>query len=471
MFVENTIMKNDIQLRSVKSYFVGFAISGLMLFTALFYFQQNRNNPDAPQNLADFQDAAPSKTELKDFDPNSLDASDWQELGFTERQTATILKYKSVVGGSFNSKNQLKKCYAISEEKFAQLEPYILLPDHAPGKTVNRNQHFTGYRNYTSNYSPKNQSLRITGKFNPDDFSAQDFMNLGFTEKQANSILKYKNYLGGSFLSKEKFKACFVISTENYLKMEPYLLLPEKSVAHSQQKISTNNSVSKLQDIKLIEPFDPNSLDLEGWRNLGFSEKQAHVILNYKNKNLKGSFKSLEEISKCFVISEEKFKELKPYMILTSENAKVSTRNEAENLPVNASEKSEVKTDFTKTDLNEITFKQLIEYGFDEKSAGSFIGFRNKLGGFINKQQILDTYNIDKVLAQRLVYAAPLNVSNIMKYTLMDAPESWLKNHPYFKYYADKIIYYRISYTDQKKIFKLMKIKPEAEEKMKLYLK
>ncbi|HOB25416.1 MAG TPA: hypothetical protein PKI04_11105, partial [Kaistella sp.] len=79
--------------------------------------------------------------------------------------------------------------------------------------------------------------------------------------------------------------------------------------------------------------------------------------------------------------------------------------------------------------------------------------------------------NIDKILAQRLIYIAPLNTENVQKYTLTDAPESWLKNHPYFKYYADKIIYYRISFTNEKKFFKTMNIKPEAEEKMKLYLK
>jgi len=54
---------------------------------------------------------------------------------------------------------------------------------------------------------------------------------------------------------------------------------------------------------------------------------------------------------------------------------------------------------------------------------------------------------------------------------LVDAPEEWLKNHPYFKYSADKIMYYRISNPDDKKIWKLLKIKPEYEARMRLYLK
>ena len=40
-------------------------------------------------------------------------------------------------------------------------------------------------------------------------------------------------------------------------------------------------------------------------KKLGFNEKQAQVIVNYRDRNLKGNFKSLDDIEKCFVISAE----------------------------------------------------------------------------------------------------------------------------------------------------------------------
>ena len=64
-----------------------------------------------------------------------------------------------------------------------------------------------------------------------------------------------------------------------------------------------------------------------------------------------------------------------------------------------------------------------------------------------------------------------LSSSNVEKHSLRDAPESWLKNHPYFSSFADKIIFYRISENDEKKIFKKLNLKPEQMEHMKLYLK
>ena len=189
------------------------------------------------------------------------------------------------------------------------------------------------------------------------------------------------------------------------------------------------------------------------------------VLVNYRDKNLKGSFKTLEDLQKCFVISPEKFNEMKPYIKLaTPENNPQKSIEKPINPTIS-------KTDFSKTDLNKITFAQLVEFGFNEKSAASFIGFRNKLGGFVSKNQILETYNIDKNEAEKLLDLSPLNPNNITKYNLTDAPEEWLKNHPYFKYYANKILFFRVTYPSEKEIFKKINAKPEDLAKMKLYLK
>lgn len=405
------------------------------LLTVLLVYQKYTSREKEPFPEVTFIKDASIPVNLSDFDPNTLDNEQWQKLGFSEKQTATILKYKDIVGGKFTSKEQLKKCYAISEEKFSELASFILLPEIAEKGDSKR---FTTYGK---------KGIMISGKFNPDQFSANDWLKMGFSERQAEAIIKYRNYLGGSFISKEKFKECFIISSENYSKLEPYLLLPTKTPEKFRNSVKNNPVKSKIQ----YHPFDPNQLGLDEWKALGFSEKQAITIINYRDRNLRGNFKSLDDLQKCFVISAEKFQEMKPYIKLQ--------------------EKQQEQTDFSKTDLNTITFKQLIEFGLDERSAGSIIGFRKKLGGFMNKQQILSTYNIDRDLVQKLISTAPLNTSDVPRYSLAEAPEEWLKNHPYFKYSADKIIFYRISNPDDKKIWKLLKLKPEYEERMKLYVK
>ncbi|WP_027378122.1 helix-hairpin-helix domain-containing protein [Kaistella palustris] len=459
-------MRFKFPLAAAKNYFLGLATSGAVLFAGLFYFNAKKNAPQSP-NGNSVEYLLSEKIPLQNFDPNALDENGWKNLGFSERQIATILKYKGIVGGSFSSKEQLQKCYSISAEKYGELQPYILLPEnsvrysgnYSPNRSFRNNSGFTPYHK---------KELRIHGKFNPDQFTAADFVQMGFSENQANSILKYKNYLGGSFQSKEKFKACFIISDDNYRKMEPYLLLP--ATAPENSSFSYKNIPSEKARTAYTS-FDPNSTDLEGWRKLGFSEKQAQVIINYRDRNLRGSFKSLEDIQRCFVISPEKFQELKPFIILnTATNQNSVAPNNTERAESNKNQEQNTVTNFAAVDLNQITYKQLMEYGFDSKSAAMMLSFRKKLGGFVNRQQIIDTYDIDKALAQKLVAEAQLDISGVQKYNLLDAPEEWLKSHPYFKYSADKIIFYRITYPNEKKIWNMIKVKPEYEARMKLYL-
>lgn len=433
-------MKARLPFQMKRNQFIGLGILGLIILLVHLGIYYLKNQKEEKPVLVEIVDKTEQQNVvLSEFNPNDLSAEEWQELGFSERQVKTILKYKDIVGGKFISKEQLAKCYAISPEKFAELEPFILLP-----KVKNEFQKNTF----------RKRELNISGKFNPDFYTEKDWVKLGYSEKQAVAIIKYKNYLGGSFRSKEKFKECFIISDEDYLRLAPYLLLPEKE---EKKESLVSNKIK-------YNYFDPNVLDLEGWKNLGFSEKQAQVILNYKERNLRGSFKNLEDIQKCFVISADKFLELKPWIKIKEQEQKSITEELSKPKEIH-------KTDFSKIDVNQITFKQLVEFGFDEKSAASFLGFRKKLGGFVDKKQILETYNISQDLAKKLIEITNMDASKIQKYSLKDAPEDFLKNHPYFRRYGDKIIFFRITYPEEKEIFKKIKATPEEVAKMKLYLK
>ena len=395
---------------------------------------------------------------LSEFNPNELDEKQWKDLGFSDKQIKTILNYKKVVGGSFKSKEQFKKCYAVSAEKFEELETYLLLPETNKEASAPDFDHKKFQR----------KEITVSRKFNPDLYTAAQWMSLGFSENQANAILKYRTYLGGSFVSKEKFKECFIISDENYQKLAPHLILPDKTPENYSRFTSTKLDQPKFQ----YRNFDPNLLDLDGWKAMGFTEKQAAAILKYKNVYLKGSFRTLEDVQKCYMITD-RFEAMKSFIQLNPENIKAATEKSTfvgkqEN---SSGSEPEGKTDFANVDLNQITFKQLREFGFTEKDAAMMLSFRKKLGGFVNKNQIPETFEIDRDLAAKLTSSTKLNTASVAKYSLMDAPENWLKTHPYFKYSADKIIYYRISETDEKKIWKLLKLKPEYETKMRLYLK
>ena len=67
------------------------------------------------------------------FNPNTITEDEWRQIGLTDRQIRNIMNYKAK-GGKFYSKNDLGKLYTISEEDFAQLEPFIVLPEASRSK-------------------------------------------------------------------------------------------------------------------------------------------------------------------------------------------------------------------------------------------------------------------------------------------------------------------------------------------------
>lgn len=424
---------------------------GILLFSfqVFRYFKIPRNVSSEVLQIVQSPSSA-TVSPISTFDPNLYDFQDWKALGFTDKQVATILNYKHYLGGRFTSREQLKECYAISEEKYLNLEPFILLPQTS--KEVGR-----GSGNPSNTYgNVDRRRLVISAKFNPNDLDAQGWERVGFTKKQAMSILKYKKYLGGQFINSKQLEACYVISESYFNQLKPYLVFPEN------QDFQPSRSTQEKTEV-LSRYFDPNHLDKKGWQEMGFSEKQAQTILNYKNKVLRGAFKTEEDLRNCFVIGDKRLQQLKPWIRWSREEPIVFQTPEGEEQGLQKLEQN--------IELNSVTYAQLVELGFSSKIASGFLAFRKKLGGFADKSQVYEVYGIDRELAKALIDTSVLDDTHVIKYTLYDAPEGWLKTHPYFRYSAEKVIYYRLSITNEKKLWKQLSVKPEYERKMRWYLR
>lgn len=288
---------------------------------------------------------------IKPFNPNDLSIEDWMKLGFSNRQAEAIIKYKGIVGGEFTSKDQIKKCYVIDEEKYKELAPFILLPDQIKSTFVS---------NLNSKISYKS--------FNPNDLPQQGWEKLGFSKKQAEVIMKYKQTVGGKFISKEQIRQCFVIDDEKYAEMKPYILLPEKS--RKDEKISKMQTGKNIHYVK----FNPNNYSEKDWQKLGFSSKQAASIIKYKNI-LGGQFKTKEQFKKCYTISAEKFLEMEPFIDLPED---VEYKIEKPKVEQKLVEKIELKDKFNPNNLN---YEDWMKLGFTDKQVTTILNFKRSLGG------------------------------------------------------------------------------------------
>ncbi len=307
-------MKSKSPYRLTKSYREGifcFVVLCILLQIAIYFIPQWHQDslevtvlPASIQNVNVENKAMVDNGKIKQFeafDPNSYTQAQWQLLGLSEAQVKTVLNYKKAIGG-FTSKEQFQKCYAISEELYAEIEPFILLPDQYSKKSDSYKK--TQYQE--KNFTPK--TITYT-RFDPNTYTQKDWEKIGFSAKQAQSILNYKNgYLGGAFSNLEEVSKSFVISNEKYEEMKPYMFLSKPKPKSEEKEDQSTRS-----ERKEIKPFNCNALEREGWKALGFSDKQVTTILKYKAL-CGGRFSSLDQFKKCYVVSDQKFEELKPYI-------------------------------------------------------------------------------------------------------------------------------------------------------------
>lgn len=211
-------------------------------------------------------------------------------------------------------------------------------------------------------------------KFNPNALDAKGFEKLGFSPKQATSLIKYRNSLGGNFKNVGEFEAAYVMSDYMKDKLGPFIELKPYAATLIDKPIHGNyeNKFESKKSFSKPKPFDPNKLDAKGWMELGFSENQASVILNFKNSLPGKRFESLEQIKACFVINDYMFNRIK-------DNVRIS---KAQFLEVENKEESLLST--TKLNPNKMTVSDWENLGWDKENAENIIKYKEFIGGFKN---------------------------------------------------------------------------------------
>ena len=96
-------------------------------------------------------------------------------------------------------------------------------------------------------------------------------------------------------------------TTENYSAFNPY------------SAVDLSSRYKRKEERKIIYfDFDPNKIGVEEWMKLGFSEKQAESIEKLKGKGY--NFYKPEDLKTVFVVGEENYNRLSPYIKIDSNN-------------------------------------------------------------------------------------------------------------------------------------------------------
>jgi competence protein ComEA len=210
----------------------------------------------------------------------------------------------------------------------------------------------------------------------------------------------------------------------------------------------------------ILFPFNPNTIDKEGWQKLGLSAKQAQVMINYVQKG--GAFRKPEDLKKMYVISPENYERLIPMI----------------RLPVAATVLKQVNAHQPKAivlvEINGADTLLLDKiHGIGPTFARRIVKYRDRLGGFHKKEQLMEVFGLDSVKFQEIKNQVLVDPALVKRLNINSATFDSLKNNPYLRYkQINAILQYRKqhgNYSNFEDLKKIAILTPEILEQLAPY--
>jgi competence ComEA-like helix-hairpin-helix protein len=282
----------------------------------------------------------------------------------------------------------------------------LKLLEDAPGSTPN--DRTFGQPKAGTDYSEKIKPFR----FDPNGLPVESWKKLGLDDRQIKVIKNYEAK-GGMFRKKEDLASIYSISTEEYRILEPYISIKPSSPDGQPEKESAQ-----------IKPFDfdPNTLPKDKWLEMGLREAVVNAVMNYREKG--GKFFDKDDLRKIYILKEEEFAVIEPF--IKFEQAPSITKQ----LPVGLS-----------IALNEADTMDLQQLpGIGPSFARRIVKYRDQLGGFYSREQLLEVYGMDSTRYAAIRDYVTADSAAIRKMNVNTITIKEMTRHPYFEFYVAKSI-------------------------------
>lgn len=180
--------------------------------------------------------------------------------------------------------------------------------------------------------------------------------------------------------------------------------------------------------------FNPNNVNFNDLRKLGFKEHVIRNIIKYRSKG--GCFRRKEDLLKIYSIDTSLYYRLINYIYFNNSDS-INTNPEGS---VNSPSNNKGPVNINKADTHLIS--EL--FGTENILSERIIKYRNLLGGFINKNQLDEIYGFNSKQHNLIINNVYIDTTLIRKININKTDEQTLVRHPYLnKYYAKAITKYR----------------------------
>lgn len=220
------------------------------------------------------------------FNPNELTVDEARRLGLSDYQIRMIHNYVAK-GGRFYTKDDFTKIYAINEQDFIRLSPYINLKERNDRKE-SAFKPTTGESNYIQPVAQFLIELNAT-----DSLELQELRGIG--PVFASRIIRFRDLIGG-FYTNSQLLEVYGMDEERFRNIQDNIYADSTKV----NKININ-TVSYQELSK--HPY--------------VSAKKANAIVQYRNQH--GNYLQDSELLNIEIINEEFLRKIVPYLSFTDD--------------------------------------------------------------------------------------------------------------------------------------------------------
>ena len=246
-------------------------------------------------------------------------------------------------------------------------------------------------------------------RFDPNTADYYELRALGLSQVSAAAVIKRQKQ-EWPFSVKEELATIRGIDDSLYRRLEPYIVIADRFRAKPRyRKVEFDRTERKIY----YQPFRIDTASVAYLSTIGFSVRQAQVIVNYRDK--RGGFYSIDEFAECYVVDKAVCDTLARYIIFPERENE--SPKEPQRIEINTADSAALRSVF----------------GIGEKSVTAILAYRRQLGGFYDLRQLAEIKtvtesNFEKILTQ--IYCDSCKISKI---DINFAPSAQLQEHPYIE--------------------------------------
>ena len=202
-----------------------------------------------------------------------------------------------------------------------------------------------------------------------------------------------------------------------------------------------NTSFSTIKSKPVYFSFNPNNLSEESWKKLGLSGRQIKVIKNYEAKG--GKFYKKEDLQKVYSITPADYEKLQAYINIPGKSFGRNYLSPVSNFKAKP---------MVVVEINHADSAQLTEIkGIGPAFANRILKYRNRLGGFYRKTQLMEVFGLDSAKYDEIEKQVEIDASGINKININTCDFDGLKRNPYLSFkQMNAIIQYRKQHGNYK---------------------